>query len=331
MIGTSEVPAWMHGRVEEMRAFLPRIRARMQHMPDWSDVRFFLEVARTGTLAAAGRKLGVDNTTVGRRLSALERDLGAKLFARTPDGLVLTASGEAIRRAGEEMEQAVLRGEQRALGADRKLSGVVRVATTDMLGEVVVLPALRSLQESHPQIRVDLVTGPGRLDIARRDADVALRYVRPEGGDVVARRAGTVAFGAYASKKYLVAHGRPARGSGFSGHDVVGYDAGIRHWRLGQLGGEPLRDARLALRTNSTLMILQAVRLGIGIGPLPCFLARADPSLERVPSDAPAELDEVWLVVHADVQRTSRVRAVIDALEARMAELAPQLSAGGER
>ncbi len=299
-------------------------------MPDWSDLRFFLEVARNGTLAAAGRKLGVDNTTVGRRLSALERDLGAKLFARTPDGLVLTAAGEAIRTAGEEMEQAVLRGEQRALGADRKLSGLVRVATTEMLGEVVVLPALRSLHERHPQIRVDLVTGTGRLDIARREADVALRYVRPESGDLVARRAGTVAFGTYASKKYLAAHGRPARGSGFCGHDVVGYDAGIRHWRLGQLGGEPVRDARVVLRTNSTLMLLQAVRLGIGIGSLPCCLALPDPSLERVPSAAPAELDEVWLVVHADVQRTSRVRAVIEALEARMADTAAALSGSGE-
>ncbi|HET9753793.1 MAG TPA: LysR family transcriptional regulator, partial [Myxococcales bacterium] len=107
-------------------------------MPDWSDLRFVLELARTGTLAAAARKLGVDDTTVGRRLSALERDLGARLFTRTPDGLALTA-------AGVEMEQALLRGEQRALGADRKLSGLVRVATTELLGEVIVLPALRVL------------------------------------------------------------------------------------------------------------------------------------------------------------------------------------------
>ena len=297
-------------------------------MPDWSDVRFLLEVARTGTLAAAGRKLGVDNTTVGRRVSALERNLGSKLFARTPDGLVLTAAGEAIRAAGEEMEQAVLRGEQRALGADRKLSGVVRVATTEMLGELVVLPAVRSLRRHHPQIRVDLLTGAGRLDMARREADIALRYVRPESGDLVTRRVGTVAFGAYASKKYLASHGRPARGSGFSGHDLVGYDAGIRHWRLSQLGGEPVRDARIVLRTNSTQVLLHAVRMGIGIGPLPCFLARGEPGLERVPSAAPPELDEVWMVVHAAIQRTSRVRAVIDALEARMAEVGQELSRG---
>ncbi len=301
-------------------------------MTDWSDLRFFLEVARTGTLAAAGRKLGVDNTTVGRRLSALEGDLGSKLFARTPDGLVLTTAGEAIRTAGEEMEQAVLRGEQRALGADRKLSGLVRVATTEMLGELAVLPALRVLHERHPQIRVELVAGTVRLDIARREADVALRYGRPETGDLVARRAGTVAFAPYASKKYLAARGRPVRGSGFSGHDIVAFHSGIRQWRFGgELGGEPVHDGRVVLRANSAQLILKAVRLGLGIGPLPCYLARSDPSLERVLPTVPADLDELWLVVPADVQRTSRVRAVIEAIKARMAEIATDLSASEER
>jgi DNA-binding transcriptional LysR family regulator len=299
-------------------------------MPDWSDLRFFLEVARTGTLAAGARRLGVDSTTVGRRLSALERELGAKLFARTPDGLALTAAGEAMRAAGTEMEQAVLRGEQRALGADRKLSGVVRVATTEMLGQVVILPALRILHERHPQIRVELLTGSGQLDIARREADVALRYIRPEGGDLVARRAGKIAFAAYAAKKYLAARGRPVRGGGLSGHDIVAYNATIPHWPSGQLGGEALGDARIVLRTNSTQMLLNAVRLGLGIGPLPCFLARTDRSLERVPSATPAEADELWLVVHADVQRTTRVRAVIEAMEARLAEVAADLADGSE-
>src|SRR6266404_8704619 len=110
-------PALMHGRLKVLSCISARETCEnAAAMTDWSDLRFFLEVARTGTLAAAGRKLGVDNTTVGRRLSALESDLGSKLLARTPDGLVLTAAGEAIRTAGEEMEQAVLRGEQREIG-----------------------------------------------------------------------------------------------------------------------------------------------------------------------------------------------------------------------
>ncbi|HEX9576518.1 MAG TPA: LysR substrate-binding domain-containing protein, partial [Myxococcales bacterium] len=107
--------------------------------------------------------------------------------------------------------------------------------------------------------------------------------------------------------------------------------AGIRHWRPGPLGAEPVRDARVVLRTNSTLMLLQAVRLGIGIGSLPCILARPDRELERVPAGAPAELDEVWLVVHPDVQRTGRVRGVIEALEKRIADTAADLSGSGGR
>jgi DNA-binding transcriptional LysR family regulator len=195
-----------------------------------------------------------------------------------------------------------------------------------MIGEVVVAPALQALHERHPQIRMELLTGSMRLDIARREADLALRFIRPEGGELVARRVGRVAFAAYASKKYLAARGRPARDGGFAGHDVVAYETGIRHWRLGQLGGEPLRDARVVLRTNSTQMLLQAVRLGLGVGPLPCLLARTDRTLERVPSAAPTELDDLWLVVHADLQRTSRVRAVIEAIEARLAEVGEELS-----
>jgi DNA-binding transcriptional LysR family regulator len=298
----------------------------MQRMADWSDLRFFLELSRSGTLAAAGRKLGVDNTTVGRRLAALERDLGAKLFARTPDGTALTPAGEAIRAAAEQMEQAVLRGEQQAQGADRKLSGLVRVATTEMLGEVVVLPALRALHARHPQIRVELVTGTGRLDLARREADVALRYIRPESGDLAVRRAAAMAYAPYASKEYLAAQGRPRPGSGLAGHDIVAYDIGNRTYRKGgQLAGESLTDARFVLRTNSVLMVLQAVRLGLGIGPLPCFLAEAHPDLERVLPAATPELDDLWLVVHHDVQQTGRVRAVIEAIEARLAGLSERL------
>ena len=130
-----------------------------------------------------------------------------------------------------------------------------------------------------------------------------------------------MAFAAYASKKYLAERGRPVRGKGLSGHDIVAYN-----WQF--QGHEPARDGRVVLRTNSTHMLLHAVRLGLGIGPLPCFLAGADRALERVPSSLPAEADELWLVVHADVQRTTRVRAVIEAIEERLSRLADDLSTG---
>jgi DNA-binding transcriptional LysR family regulator len=120
------------------------------------------------------------------------------------------------------------------------------------------------------------------------------------------------------------------RGGGLSGHDIVAYNSSIPHWPAGQLGGEPLGDARIVLRTNSTSMLVKAVRLGLGIGPLPCFLARADRTLERVPSATPSKADELWLVVHEDVRRTTRVRAVIDAMEARLSQVEADLSDGSE-
>jgi DNA-binding transcriptional LysR family regulator len=296
-------------------------------MAEWGDLRYFLELSRSGTLAAAARKLRVDYTTVGRRLAALEQDLGAKLFERTPEGLILTEAGESIRAAAEEMEQAALLVEQRALGADRKLAGAVRVATTEMLGQVVVLPAVRALHEIHPQIRVDLATGAHRLDLARREADVALRYLRPESGDLVSRRVARVAEAAYASKGYLASHPRPAPGSGLAGHDVVMLEA--RALRANRIAGEDPVNARIVLRTNNSLALQRAVGLGIGIGALPCYIGDADRELRRVFPDAPVELDDLWLVVHADLTRTSRVRAVIDALEARLMAVAKDLI--GER
>ena len=172
-------------------------------MADWDAVRFFLELARAKTLARAARRLRVDYTTVGRRVSALERELGAKLFERTPDGFVLTDAGESIRAAAEQMEQSALAVEQRALGADRRLSGTVRVAAAESAGHAVVLPAMRELHLRHPEIRLHLQTGLARLDIARREADLALRFAPPESGDLRVRRLAPIGFALYASKDYL--------------------------------------------------------------------------------------------------------------------------------
>lgn len=294
-------------------------------MPDWGDVRYFLELSRTGTLASAARRLRVDYTTVGRRLAALERDLGAKLFARTPDGLTLTEAGKSIRAAAEEMEQAALQVEQRALGTDRKLAGQVRATTTEMLGSVVVLPAVQALHQRHPEIRIDLATGSGRLDLARREADVALRYFRPESGELVSRRVGRVAQAAYASHAYLASHPRPVQGGSLSDHDVVALDERIQTPTT-EMVGEQLRGARVVLRASNTLALREAVELGLGIGSLPCCIANASPGLRRVFPDAPLASDDLWLVVHADVQRTGRVRAFIEALDARLAAVANRLA-----
>jgi DNA-binding transcriptional LysR family regulator len=298
----------------------------MHGMPAWDDVRFFLEVSRGRTLAAAAKKLGVDYTTVGRRIAALERELGSKLFERTPEGFVSTEAGEGLRAAAERMEAAALDLERRALGADRRLSGPVRIASTDAIAQIVVVPAVRALHDRHPEIRVHLLTGAARLDIARREANLALRYVRPEKGNLISRRIARVAFATYASKEYLARRPAPPAGSSLRGHDSVELEEGIRSWQTTRLA-----DARVVLRANNSVTLVDAVALGLGMGVLLCCLGDGHPALRRVWPSASPEIDDLFLVVHQDVQRTGRVRAVIEALEERCAEIRSELNGEGVR
>jgi len=315
----------MHAPLLRWPFFAHVDHAILHGMADWDAVRFFLELVRAKTLARAARRLRVDYTTVGRRVSAFERELGAKLFERTPDGFVLTDAGESIRAAAEQMEQSALAVEQRALGADRRLSGTVRVAAAESAGHAVVLPAMREMHLRHPEIRLHLQTGLARLDIARREADLALRFAPPESGDLRVRRLTPIGFALYASKDYLARHRPPAPGAGFVGHDAVLFEEGFRGSPAYTALTQPLRDARAAVRANSMLSLVEAVAIGLGVGALTCCLGDADPRLRRVFPDLPVVRDDLWLVVHADVQRTARIRALIAAVEARCREAAAVL------
>jgi DNA-binding transcriptional LysR family regulator len=271
-------------------------------MPDWDGLRIFLALVRSGTLAAAARKLSIDETTVARRLARLEQEMRGHLVERAPGGLALTAAGEGVRAAAEEMERAALAAERRVLGADRQLSGRVRVTAPEILGSHFVLPALQAVHARHPDIAIELISTIARLDLIRREADVAIRTVRPTEQSLVTRKLARMAIAPY------IRRGRKRRAQ----LTAVAYADGVRL---------PLRnvedrvpDGRVALRTNSIAMVLQAVRLGWGVGDLPCFVGDRTPELERAfPHEKPDWLD-VWLIIHADVQRTSRVRALVDEL-----------------
>jgi len=285
-------------------------------MPDWDGLRIFLALSRTRTLAAAARTLGIDETTVARRLSRLEKEIGAPLVERGASGLSLTAAGEAVRGAAEEMESAALAAERRALGADEQLSGRVRVTAPEILGRYFVLPALQAVHERHPGIAIELISTIARLDVTRREADVAIRTVRPTEPALIARKVARMALAPYVRR----GRKRPAPLA------AVSYADGVRL---------PIRNVedripggRVALRTNSIATVLEAVRLGWGAGDLPCFVGDAAPELERAfPGEKPDWLD-VWLIVHADVQRTVRVRALVDELARVFREGAALLAAG---
>jgi DNA-binding transcriptional LysR family regulator len=279
-------------------AFLQAHFCERTAMLAWDELRFFLAVCREGSYAGAARRLRVDETTVGRRVSRLETSLGTRLFGRTPDGLALTPAGESVRASSEEMERSAIELERRAMGADRKLAGRVRITAPELLGIHFILPALSKLRERNPGIVIELLPTIARLDMARAEADVAIRTTRPAEPDLVCRRAGRYGMAAYARK-------------GTSPAALVTFSEAIRP-RMRPIE-ERFPELPVALRSSSSSAVLQAVRLGIGVGDAPCFLADVDPALVRAGTDEP-ELLDVWLVAHADVHRTARVRTVLRAI-----------------
>lgn len=285
-------------------------------MSDWSDLRYFLAVFRARTLAGAGKRLRVEPTTIGRRLTALERSLEARLFDRTPDGFVLTAAGERVLDHAVEMEAQMAAIERKASGEDTRIAGDVRLATSENLSVGFLASRLAPFLEKHPGVALEIVTGTAAVDLLRHEADLALRVgarMRPEQLSLIARRVAQVGLGLYASSAYLARRGPPSVDNGCAGHVIVGYgealaDVGPSKWLQ-----EHAREATVALRCNSMLGAARAVASGAGLCVLPCFLADAEPGIERV-IPKPVLAHDLWLVVHPSPRAAARVRAVSDFL-----------------
>lgn len=288
----------------------------------WDDVRVFLAIHRHGSMAGAARVLKVDQTTIGRRLQAFEESLDARLFDRTPDGLSLTPAGEGILDVAERVEESMLAMERRIGGEDARIAGTVRIATSDAFAQGYVVSRLGAIRERHPELVLELTTGQSFVALSRREADIALR-MRPVGAppaeeNVVCRKLYDVPWALYASQAYVAQHGAPRDENDLEGRDVIGYDDEApalpgRDWL--RRASEP---ARVRLRATNLLTVMAAVRAGLGLGLLPGMFAAAAPPLVRI--GQPVATAEGWLLVHPDLQRVARVRAVIDTL----AELARQ-------
>ncbi|MGQ6476228.1 LysR family transcriptional regulator [Serratia sp. IR-2025] len=283
-------------------------------MMNWDDARFFLAVARCGTLRKAANQLQVDQATVGRRLTALENSLGSKLFIRTPKSFSLSPLGESMLADMMKMENAVQAIARKAAGGDESLCGNVRIATTDTLAEAFVIPALQDLRQRYPAITVTLLTALNITDIAYHSADLAIRGARPDNDELIIKRLATIEMGLYASPHYLTRRGMPVKGEQLRGHDLLMFPRELvpRHWN--NFGGETLYEPNAVLQCNSQLLLRSATRNGLGIGLLLSCLADHDPELVRLFPESKDWVD-IWLVLHPDLQRAARVRAVVQALE----------------
>lgn len=279
---------------------------------NWDDTRIFLAIHRQGTLRRAAKVAQVDQATAGRRLAAMEHALGATLFLRTSTGYVLTAAGEKALHSAEKIEEYVNELVRQAHGVDSRLAGEVKVTTTDSLALDFVIPAIARLHAEHPDVRIMLNTSTQMVNLARREADIAIRNMRPESPDLIARQLAHWPVGLYASRQYLERRGEPAPGNGFAGHELVFYEPYLASGQTPTLVGEPIHAGRLVSGVNSSLMLRTMIRTGMAMGEVPTALAERDGLVRVWPERERPGGYAVWLVTHQDLRNTARVRAVID-------------------
>jgi DNA-binding transcriptional LysR family regulator len=287
-------------------------------MERWDDLRIFLAAFREGSCAAAGARLGVNQSTISRRISALETELGVRLFDRTPEGLVPTAAAEEIVPRAELFEVTAAELIGAIEGLDTRPGGVVRIASPVSIASELLAPALPAFLEEQPGLRLELIVGDAIVDLSRREADLALRFVRPDRGDLLVRRVGTLRFAVFGSKTYLDVHrGQRAEDLAWLDWDTTQAQLPDAAWRHAEFPGiEPV------LRTNNVGVRLRATRAGLGVSVLARSLAARYSELEAL-EDLPAIPDiPVWLVGHRALRNLPRIKAVWAFLEELSVELA---------
>jgi DNA-binding transcriptional LysR family regulator len=291
----------------------------MQTMTSWDDVHLFLAIYRGGSLSAAGRALAINQSTVGRRLKTLERAVGAKLLRLTATGAALTEAGTTMLPEAEQMEIAMLALERKVSGRDAKLEGTVRIATTEALASTFLIPRLARLRAQRPELDFTVVTSNLPSALARGEADLALRLVKPEGEGLVIRRVGSIELGMFAAHSYLAARGTPKLDRSLAGHDVLGYHSELANGTEARWLAAHAPLARMVLRVNSVLNLLAATLAGMGIAALPLGLGD-DPALQQLALGKPPEGRNVWVVFHEDARANAKIKAVVDDLVAHAKE-----------
>jgi DNA-binding transcriptional LysR family regulator len=279
---------------------------------DWNDLRYILVLSRTGRIAGAARKLGVNDTTVARRLARLERRLGVRLFERHAGHLAPTDSGQIVIGRARRIELDIDEVKDSVSSADKIEAGKVRLTANPMVLNHIVIPALPSFLQSHPRLQIELVADPRNLSLTNRDADIALRLNRPESEHrVVARRVGIFKYAVYAAS---TAH----QALPWITYDATWSSLPHARWMAEAIASDP--ESQTSITVNDSEVALTAVRAGLGRSLLPCRVADGIRELSRLSGTKPVLSREIWLMVHPDLRHLARVRAVISWIEQLMSE-----------
>lgn len=280
----------------------------------WDDLRVFLAVARTGSLSGAAKALGVNHSTVFRRINAFENALGVRLFERLPTGYALSVAGEEMQASAARVEREIERVDLRITGQDLKLEGTLVVTTTDTIIENFLAPHLLAFRRAYPGIRLDLVIDNQNINLSKRQADIAVRPTRNPPESLVGRRIAGIAFAPYAAKSYM-----KDRTPDLGALDWLAVDESLAHLSAAKWFRDTLPDATVVLRANSLLGLLHTCAAGLGAATLGCFMGDTHKNLVRLADPIPDAATALWLLTHEDLRHTGRVRAFMDFMATSLA------------
>jgi DNA-binding transcriptional LysR family regulator len=287
---------------------------------DWNQLKAFLETAETGSLSAAARKLGLTQPTLSRQVAAIEKHMGVTLFERVGKSMALTSTGldllEHVRAMGAAAEALGLA----ATGRSQALGGVVSVSASDALAAHVLPPLVRQLREKEPGIAIEVISSDAISDLLRREADIAIRHVKPEQPDLIARLIREAAAHFYASEDWVRVHGHPRHAEETAQLPFVGTDRSGRFLDHLRQHGLPLSEANFSCYCDHSNGYWALVRHGMGIGAMIDEVARDTPGIVRVLDDVPPVRFPIWLVTHRELRTSRRIRVVFDALAQGLAQ-----------
>ena len=295
---------------------------------DWNDVRYFLALARLGSVRAAGAELGVSHSTVARRVEALEAQLSARLFDRTRDGYTLTDAGQQMMPGAERVELEMAGLERELLGADEKIEGPVRLTVCDAYVSALVLAALRPLCDAHQGVELCVVTDSRPFNLTKREADLALRMLgadQPPPEHLMARRLTGVAIASYVGRAHAerLDPGRGGRGARWIAFDDRKTMAPI-------IAASSYPDLPQWGAATSIRVAAQLAREGFGLAMLPCYAGDADPDLVRLAEPDVAIRGALWLLCHPDLRTNARLSAAREAVRSGLERHAPLFRGEGQ-
>lgn len=291
---------------------------------DWNQARAFLATAEEGSLSAAARALGQTQPTLGRQVAALEAALGVMLFERAGRSLALTQSGLELLDHFRAMRDAASRVSLAASGRSQAIEGQVSITATNFMATYHLPPMLKRIREVAPAIEIEVIASNDVRDLTRREADIAIRHVRPEQPDLIAKLVGETSGHLYASTEYLDKHGRPAGAGDLSDADFIGFEHPERLLPLLNSLGLSLTRDNFKLVSASSTVILELVKHGLGISILPREIAVLTPGLEPVLPELEAIPIPTWLVTHRELRTSRRIRLVFDLLAEAFSQAVPR-------